>query len=158
MQSKSSARGEWEESSTSQNRWSGTTRLWLWIGFGIGVGIGLGIVIGFQKKLTSVPWRGTMLSTPRCEGKQNEKWQKWKAEGSHPKNTVWDGCRSVSYKWMGLDGWSPGGVKYRAAYAANKILLWTGLGDRLRALLMTCNRPAHFPLKFKLIFRCDSIS
>ena len=38
----------------------------------------------FQKKLTSVLWSDNMLSTPRCEGKQNENWEKWKAEGSHP--------------------------------------------------------------------------
>ena len=25
----------------------------------------------------------------------------------------------VSYMWMGWIGWSPGGVKYRADYAAN---------------------------------------
>ena len=44
-------------------------------------------------------------------------------------NAVWDACRSVSYKWIGLDGWdgwmdgwSPGGMKYKAAYAANKDL------------------------------------
>ena len=42
---------------------------------------------------------------------------------SFPKNAVWDGCRSVSYKWVDwMDGWkSPGGVKYRAAYAANEL-------------------------------------
>ena len=41
------------------------------------------------------------------------------------KNAVWDGCRSVSYKWMGWIGWmgwSPGGVMYRT-YAANNYLL-----------------------------------
>ena len=35
-----------------------------------------------------------------------------------------NGWRSVSYKWMdGLNGLSPGGVKYRAAYAANNSLI-----------------------------------
>ena len=35
------------------------------------------------------------------------------------KNCVGDGCRSVSYKWMGWIGWYTGGLNYRAAYAAN---------------------------------------
>ena len=40
-------------------------------------------------------------------------------------NAVRDGCCRVSYKWMGLDGmdgWSTGGVKYRAAYAAKDLI------------------------------------
>ena len=38
------------------------------------------------------------------------------------KSAVWDGCRSVSYKWMDQMDWkSPGGVKYRSAYAANNL-------------------------------------
>ena len=37
-------------------------------------------------------------------------------------NAVWDGCPSVSYKWMGLDWvWiSPGGVRYGAPVGAKK--------------------------------------
>ena len=37
-------------------------------------------------------------------------------------NAVWDRCRIVSYKWTMDWVGSPGGVKYRAAYAANNKL------------------------------------
>ena len=36
------------------------------------------------------------------------------------KNAVWDGCCSISYNWDWMDWISLDGVKYRAAYAANK--------------------------------------
>ena len=44
------------------------------------------------------------------------------------KNAVWDGCRSVCYKWM---EWSPCKVKYRAGCTANNLISNSLLGNLL---------------------------
>ena len=79
----------------------------------------------------------TIFSGWWCDGsrgRHRHRWQRnprgtcprqdlhWKRMRVSFKNAVWDGCRSISYKWIGLGWKSPGGVKYRAAYAANNII------------------------------------